>query len=396
MAIFRNLWKEPIARIIVMLALCFLTYPFLPTSFIRGALTLSIFLKSLLMLFIPWLIISGTSIAFASFRGNGLWFVATIIGIVAVSNFCTILFSGIIACYWIPKVTSSGSFVPSTISIEPYFETKFPTLLPNTWALLIGISSGILSTFCNLSKWMQGMQIIRKVTMGFLLRIFVPTIPLFLMGFILKMLVEGQIMHFFRSNGWPCVIMFGFLYGYLSLWWFAAHKCSHLPAMTILKNIFPAIVTAAGTMSSMAALPFSLEGSTKNTKDPTLVHAVLPILLNFHMMGCTTTVAMLAVMILSNFSLPLPSLSTYLLFGIMFVLNKFAGVGIPGGTVIVSLPILQHYLGFSQEMLALIVAFFMLTDPLGTMANVTANNFLIIFIQKFLKRSTRKETLSTS
>lgn len=348
------------------------------------------------MFFIPWLIVSGTSIAFASFKGNGLWFVITILGVIVVSNFCTILFSGIIACYGIPKVISSGSFVPSTISIEPYFETKLPTLLPNTWALLIGISSGILSTFYNLTKWMQGMQIVRKVTMAFLLRVFIPTLPLFLMGFILKMLAEGQMVHFFQSNGWPCVIMFGFLYGYLSLWWFAAHKCSHLPAMTILKNIFPAMVTAASTMSSMAALPFSIEGSTKNTKDPILPNAVLPILLNFHMMGCTTTVPMLAVMILSNFSLPLPSLSTYLLFGLMFVLNKFAGVGIPGGTVIVSLPILQHYLGFSEEMLALITAFFMLTDPLGTIANVTANNFLIIFIQKFWKRTTHKEVSNAS
>ena len=48
----------------------------------------------------------------------------------------------------------------------------------------------------------------------------------------------------------------------------------------------------------------------------------------------------------------------------------------------VSLPILQHYLGFNEEMLAVIAAFYMLIDPITTLGNVTANNFLVIFIKK--------------
>jgi Na+/H+-dicarboxylate symporter len=80
-----------------------------------------------------------------------------------------------------------------------------------------------------------------------------------------------------------------------------------------------------------------------------------------------------------------------MLFGAFFVLNKFAGAGIPGGTIMVSLPVLQQYLGFNEEMLALIAAFYMLIDPITTTGNVTANNLLIIFVKKMLHSKTASQ-----
>ena len=65
-----------------------------------------------------------------------------------------------------------------------------------------------------------------------------------------------------------------------------------------------------------------------------------------------------------------------------YILNKFAGAGIPGGSVMVSLPILEHVFGFNAEMLALMTTFYMLLDPVATATNVTANNFFVLFIQK--------------
>ncbi len=143
-------------------------------------------------------------------------------------------------------------------------------------------------------------------------------------------------------------------------------------------------------MSSAAALPFSIEAATRNTKNPVLANAVMPITINFHMLGDTICIPILTVIILHSFGMPMPSMSTYFIFGLCFVMNKFAGAGIPGGSIMVSLPILQHYLGFSEEMLALITAFYMLIDPITTLCNVTANNFLIIFIQSIWEKITHK------
>lgn len=143
-------------------------------------------------------------------------------------------------------------------------------------------------------------------------------------------------------------------------------------------------------MSSAAALPFSLEAATKNTKDPTLANAVMPISLNFHMVGDTICIPIMAMIILQSFSMPMPSFGKFLGFGLCFVLNKFAGAGIPSGTIMVSLPILQSYLGFNESMLALIAAFYMLIDPITTTGNVTANNLLVIYIEKFWGHITKQ------
>lgn len=395
----QRILKEPMLRIWIVLAFCFITYAHLPNDFVRASLTISIGLKSLLLFFVPFLIFSGTAIAFASLKGNGLRFVITIMGIIITSNFLNLMFSGLVGCYIIPFFTHCGQHTPLAQNINvvtPYFYCNFPQLLPNSWALILGISGGILSTFWNLKVFMRFVHQLHKWTMMFMLHVFIPTLPLFLMGFILKLLTEGQMTYFLHSNGASCFVMISFLLLYLCLWWYLAHKLSKIPALTLLKNIFPAMITGATTMSSAATLPFSIEAANKNTKDPVLTNAVMPISLNFHMVGDTICIPILAVIILTSFSFPMPSFTTYLFFGFCFVLNKFAGAGIPGGTIMVSLPILQHYLGFSEEMLALIAALYMLIDPITTLGNVTANNFLVIFIKKAWGRVTKAASKSSA
>ena len=88
----RRILKEPILRILAVLVFCFSAYAHLPNDFIRATLTISIGLKSLLLFFIPFLIFSGTAIAFASLKNNGLRFVITIMGIIITSNFLNLMF----------------------------------------------------------------------------------------------------------------------------------------------------------------------------------------------------------------------------------------------------------------------------------------------------------------
>jgi Na+/H+-dicarboxylate symporter len=150
-------------------------------------------------------------------------------------------------------------------------------------------------------------------------------------------------------------------------------------------------MTAASTMSSAAALPMSITGATKNTHNPVLANSVIPITLNFHMLGDTICIPIMALIVLRTFHMPPPTYWAFAVFGMFFVLNKFAGAGIPGGTIMVSLPVLQHYLGFSEDMLAFITTFYMLVDPITTTGNVTANNLLVIFINRFFPRSTASD-----
>ncbi len=385
----KHLLKEPIVWLLMTLVICLSFYSYLPEWFVRGALTVSIILKGLLMFFIPLLILSGTALAFSSLKGNGFLFIVMLIGMILISNFISLMVSSLVGCCIIPHITASGqggNVSTAAHAIEPYFYFHLPQPLPTTWALAIGIASGLAGTFCNLSKWMNIVLILRKVTMWFLVKVFIRFLPLFLTGFILKLLLEGQMGVFLKSNGAACVVMIAFILLDLTAWWVGSHELSRIPFVTLLKNIFPAVATAASTMSSVAALPFSIEAATKNTKDPVLSNAVMPVTINFHMVGCTIIIPILAVLVLNGFGQPLPTVWAFMHFGILFILNKFAGAGIPGGSVMVSLPILEHVFGFNAEMLALMTTFYMLLDPIATATNVTANNFFVLFIQKVWRR----------
>ncbi|MDR0392873.1 MAG: dicarboxylate/amino acid:cation symporter [Puniceicoccales bacterium] len=388
----KKLFKEPIVWIAGVLLFCTTAYSILPMPFVRFALTISIALKNLLLFFIPFLIFSGTATAFSSLKDNGLPFVLTLMGIIVFSNFLNLMFSGWVGCCLIPWTAAAGQIIPIVDPeqmVTPIFYLKLPSLLSNTWALVGGISIGICSTLFHWSKTQSCVRALHRTIMQLMLKGFIPTLPLFLMGFVLKLLMEGQLTYFVQTNAKSCLLMVSFLFFYLCIWFILAQRCSKLPPLTLFKNIFPAVMTGATTMSSAAALPFSIEAATKNTKDPTLANAVMPISLNFHMVGDTICIPVLAIIILNSFSCPMPNVLTFIGFGCCFVLNKFAGAGIPGGSIMISLPILQTYLGFNEEMLALITACYMLIDPLTTSGNVTANNLLIIFIKKFWTRITK-------
>nr|WP_269077747.1 cation:dicarboxylase symporter family transporter [Rickettsia felis] len=59
---------------------------------------------------------------------------------------------------------------------------------------------------------------------------------------------------------------------------------------------------------------------------------------------------------------------------------KFSVAAIPGGGIIVMLPILEQYLGFNTNMMSLITALYILFDPVITCANVLGNSAFVKLI----------------
>jgi Na+/H+-dicarboxylate symporter len=87
-----------------------------------------------------------------------------------------------------------------------------------------------------------------------------------------------------------------------------------------------------------------------------------------------------------------PSFFVYGVFALYFVLAKFSVAAIPGGGILVMLPILEKYLGFNAEMMSLITALYILFDPVITCANVMGNGaFSMILGNKYflLKKITK-------
>jgi Na+/H+-dicarboxylate symporter len=75
----------------------------------------------------------------------------------------------------------------------------------------------------------------------------------------------------------------------------------------------------------------------------------------------------------------------YLIFAFHFVIAKFSVAAIPGGGIIVMIPILEKYLGFNSDMSSLITALYILFDPIITGINVLGNGAFAKVIDKLIR-----------
>ena len=76
----------------------------------------------------------------------------------------------------------------------------------------------------------------------------------------------------------------------------------------------------------------------------------------------------------------LPAFGLYMTFVLYFCLTMLAVSGIPGGGIIMMLPLLKSLFGFTPEMLSVMTALYLLQDGFGTAANVMGDGALVILL----------------
>jgi Na+/H+-dicarboxylate symporter len=112
---------------------------------------------------------------------------------------------------------------------------------------------------------------------------------------------------------------------------------------------------------------------------------VIPLCATTHMSGSTitlTTCAM-AVMMLNNLPVDISSFAGFIaMLGITIV----AAPGVPGGAVMASLGVLELILGFTEPMLALMIALYIAQDSFGTACNVSGDQAVAMIVDTVQKK----------
>lgn len=378
---FRKILANPLVQLVFVMTLVYFLHSKLSSDAIRFFLTISVCLRELLVFVLPFLLFSFVAAALSSIPREGLFFVVGLMVIISLSNFINILASTGVGFQLLSGVVNQQIKECST-NLSPLFDPKLPGVMATNHALLLGVAVGVANSLRPQKYVSMAIDFLHDLVMRFMKKFFVPLLPAFVGGFLLKLFSEGRMTGFVEHNFRICSLMCLFLLCYLAVWLLVAASFRFEKALQILKNIFPAIVTSFSTMSSAAALPLSLNAAEKNTHDKVLADAVMPLTLNFHMVGDTIVVPIMAMMVLLAFNHPLPDVRHFVLFGIFFVLNKFAGGGVPSGTILVTVPVLRKFLGFDDEMTSFIIAFYGVMDPIATAGNVAANNLFVIIFQK--------------
>ncbi len=368
------------AQLALIIVFALLAGHLIPLEIKSWSYAISVTLKDLLMLVMPFIIFAYIFSCLVSFRHGTVSFLAGLLGSICLSNFvCTLIAFG--TCYYLiqfmghlPTHTEMGHV------LDPAWSIYIPKLLTNDVALFGGIFSALAMAYATPDLGHRAGERLKSTASWILNRLFIPLLPLFVLGFVLKIEYEGRLLHALTTYA-PVVLLFvtcqivyiAFLFGVAANFRLQAWYRSIL-------NALPAGLTGFSTMSSLAAMPLTLKAAQANTQDNPLVDVIVPATVNIHLMGDSIAIPTMALAIMTSYGMGVPEVGVYLIFAFYFVMNKFAVAAVPGGGILVMMPVLQQYLGFNDEMLSLIMMLYILFDALITTANVMGNNvFAILF-----------------
>lgn len=380
--------KLPVILVLqIIFCLCFGS--FVPLAVKSFFYALSLTLKGVLMMVLPFVIFAFITKSIADLGRGAVGYIFSLFGLVCVSNFLATCLSGTIGALVVRNSVSLHTLEAAKNLLEPTWQIQLPVLISNDIALCTGIVSGLLISALNLTQVKPAIAGLQKAALFFLNRIFVRVLPLFILGFILKIQHEEMLAPILRDYAAIFCIIALCVYSYLLFIYGAVNGFRPADWAACVRNMLPAAITGFSAMSSAAAMPLVLAGSERNVKDPQVVRSAVPMVINIHLIGCDFAIPMLSLAIMTSFGMDLPTLSVYIVFAARFMAAKFAVAAVPAGGIIVMLPVLERHLGFTPEMLSLITALYILFDPLITSANVMGNGgFVMVFskIRAFLTR----------
>ena len=312
-----------------------------------------------------------------------------IIGVVLISVCISIYLSTFLSHYVGEFVYGFDlSFVNqiSQTPLEPMWDLHIalPFGISNGLALGSGLILGFVMSFFSPKK-AGTLGLAYGSLVEYLLNSFVYVIPLFVGGFIVKLQYEGIIKTIIRDYSKILLVMIIAQLTYILFMYALANGFRLKRTIISIKHMLPAVITGFSSMSSAAALPFTIVGVEKNSRSPELAASILPATVNIHLLGDCIGIPIFAYAILKSFSVEQPDLLTYAIFTLHFVLVKLTAAGIPSGGIIVVLPIL-HYIGFNDTMTNIMFSIYALFDPILTSANVFANGAFAMLIDRMMFR----------
>lgn len=373
---------------------------YLPVAYKSFFLAVSLSLKEGLIFCLPIIIFVCLFSSMISNQGRALRFVIYLLVTVCLSNFISIM-----ASYGIGKIglsfvsLAADENVGNLAVLDPLWKLKLPVLVENinVKALILGLVLGLLFSFLPYQKPVEFARKANHYVTLFLRKLFIPLLPIFALGFILKMDHEGILQRVIQSYGPIIVLMVLGIFSYILLMFGIAANFKPSVWLGYIKNILPVGILGFSTMSSLATMPVTITAAEKNTKQPELARAIIPATVNIHMIGDSIAIPILAMAVMLTFGHSLPTFMQYLMFAQVFMIAKFAVPGVPCGTIWILLPIFEQHFGFTTEMSAFIGAIFILFDSFITVGNVLGNSAFVIILTKLLQWApTKRKVIEVS
>jgi Na+/H+-dicarboxylate symporter len=374
--------KMPLVLIFVIIAVM-LFEPLVSMQVKSICYAISLSIESVIVFLLPLIIFGLLFRAAASLARQSMSIIILIVVGVCTSNYLSTFLSHFVGS-WIYHFDVTLSIPKGFQELKPYWSFTLPKLIANNKAMFAGLFLGILTAVINQDLASKFACQIEK-TVGNILYFFAYLIPLFVAGFVIKMKYDGIIVTIAENYAIVFLVIALSQFTYILFLYFITNCFRIKKTIQTIKNMLPAAITGFCTMSSATAMPLTIIGVEKNSNNPELAQSVVPATVNIHLIGDCFAIPIFAYAILKNFGIEEPGLLNYMIFAGYFVLAKFSIAAIPGGGVVVMLPILEAYLNFNSEMLSLITALYVLFDPVITVANVLGNGGFAMIVENLSK-----------
>lgn len=372
--------KMPII-LLALIGLIVLTDRFIPIGVKSFVYALSLSIKSAIVFILPFLIFMLLFKTISQLSKGASKLIGVILVALCTSNFISVMVSHQVASA-VFNLDLSLAAPEGIAGLEPAWNFSLPKLIANNHAMFAGIGLGVFFSFFGQSLGqkiaLRFDTIVKQILNGLTL-----AIPVFITGFVMKLIHDKMLKAIIADYSLIFVIVTFSVFAYIALVYLIGSRFQLSTFASSIKNMLPAAITGFTSMSSAAAMPLTLIGAEKNAGKSSQLS--IPLTVNTHLMGDCFAIPIFAFAVMKNFGMPEPSLMLYLTFAFYFVMAMFSVAAIPGGTIIVMLPILESVLGFSGEMASLITALCILFDPVITCANISGNGGLAMVLSRIKK-----------
>ena len=369
------------ALTLAIIALLLMFYSYIPIEYRSGLYAISLTIKDLILMVLPFVIFSFLLDIIIKMKAKAAKLLIVFVLCIVASNTIAITMAYFIGTTFLPNVQNFS--VNQNNMLQPLWSLHIPQILATEYAMPLSIVIGILLVTVFKSKAEAINKIFYGISDVLIGKIIMPIVPIFVAGFIVKIASDKMLAPIFDHYLYTFLLITFSSLTYVSLiyWILTGRKF-----FSAILNILPSLATAFSTMSSALTLPSLIVASEKNTNNSHVANAILPPAANFHVMGDAFSLTIPIIAIIYTFTGNVMGAHEFLLYLGYFLIFRFATVGIPGGGVIVLLPVLKQHFDFTPEMLTLITTLYIIFDPIQTILNIFGNGAFAILFGKMYKK----------
>lgn len=351
--------------------------------------SVSLTFKECLSFLLPFMVFAFISSGILAFKKRAPIVIGILLTCILLSNSLVALFAYLVSTSFLSSITNGvviDQLITTQAPINPLWIFTLPKFISSEKAMLLAVIVGMILSYINIPSIEQAILRFKKSIEWILNSFFIPILPIYILGFLLEIHHKGVFLQLFQSYGKTFALIFVLHMVTIFTIYFIASGCRLQKALEYIHNAIPSYLTAFGTMSSTASIPVTIACAQKNINNAPLSQVAIPILANVHLLGDAISTPILAIVTLYLFTGTIPSALIFCTFIMYFCLTMLAVSGVPGGGIIVMIPILTTILGFSDAMISIITTLYLLQDAIGTAANVMGDGALIIIVNKILKK----------